>query len=161
MFACPIWQLARWAPFIPLGALFSIRQGFLCWKREGRNLERGMLLIGRFPCPGAPRLQWSTGKSQKSSVADLHSGKREQSFTKKEPNPKTQASFFFLPQKFCGNSAKLFWEFCNFDGRSGLASLCISAMILVALQNNSLIDFLCNRKYFLFVKLIFSVFIFP
>ena len=55
------------------------------WKREGRNLERGMLLIGRFPCPGAPRLQWSTGKSQKSSVADLHSGKREQSFTKKEP----------------------------------------------------------------------------
>ena len=63
--------------------------------------------------------------------------------------------FFFLQQKFCGS-----FEFCYFDGRSGLPSLCISAMILVALQNNSLIEVLCNRKYFLSVKLIFSVFIF-
>merc|ERR1711911_439051 len=34
-------------------------------------------------------------------------------------------------------------------------------MMLVVLQNNSLIDVLCNRKYCLYVKLIFSVFIFP
>ena len=75
---------------------------------------------------------------------------------------KTQASFEFF------SSAKVFWEFretfaeefCNFDGRSGLPTLCISAMILVALQNNSLIDVSCNKKYCLFVKLIFSVFIF-
>ena len=52
-------------------------------------------------------------------------------------------------------------EFCKFDGRSGLPTLCISAMILVALQNNSFFNVLCNRKYFFFVKLIFSVFIFP
>ena len=37
-------------------------------------------------------------------------------------------------QKFCRNPAE---EFCYFDGRSGLPTLCISAMILVALQNNS------------------------
>ena len=65
-----------------------------------------------------------------------------------------QVLFFFLPQKFCGNPAE---EFCYFDGRSGLPSLCISAMILVAWQNNSLIDVLCNREYFLFVKLIFCL----
>ena len=28
-------------------------------------------------------------------------------------------------------------EFSNFDGRSGLLTLCISVMILVSLQNNS------------------------
>ena len=82
-----------------------------------------------------------------------------------------QPSQLYRPQnrsKFCffssakvlresrGSSAE---EFCYFDGRSGLPTLCISAMILVALQNNSLIDVLFNRKYFLFVKLIFSVFI--
>ena len=38
---------------------------------------------------------------------------------------------------------------------------CISAMMLVALQNNSFIDVWCNRKYCLYVKFIFSVFIFP
>ena len=73
------------------------------------------------------------------------------------------------PSKFCFfSSAKVLREFretfaeefCNFDGRSGLPTLCISAMILVALQNNSLIDVLCNRKYCLYVKLIFPVFIF-
>ena len=47
------------------------------------------------------------------------------------------------------------------QGRSGLPTFCISAMILVALQNNSLIDVLCNKKYVLFVNYIFSVFIFP
>ena len=47
------------------------------------------------------------------------------------------------------------------QGRSGLPTFCISAMILVALQNNSLIDVLFNKKYWLFVKFIFSVFIFP
>ena len=72
---------------------------------------------------------------------------------------KTEASFFFqVLRESRGSSAE---EFYYFDGRSGLPTLCISAMILVALQNNSLIDVLCNRKYFLFVKLIFSVFIFP
>ena len=77
--------------------------------------------------------------------------------------PKTQASFvFFSSAKVLREFRETFAEeFCNFDGRSGLPTLCISAMILVALQNNSLIDVLCNRKYFLFVKLIFSVFIFP
>ena len=49
-------------------------------------------------------------------------------------------------------------EFCKFDGRSGLPTLCISAMILIALQNNTY-D-LCNRKYCLYVKFFFSVFIF-
>ena len=76
---------------------------------------------------------------------------------------KTEASFVFFSsakvlQESRGSSAE---EFCYFDGRSGWPTLCISAMILVALKNNSLIDVLCNRKYFLFVKLIFSVFIFP
>ena len=69
---------------------------------------------------------------------------------------------------FC-SSAKVLWEsrgssaeeFCYLDGRSGLPTLCISTMILVALQNNSLIDVLCTRKNFLLVKLIFSVFISP
>ena len=46
-------------------------------------------------------------------------------------------------------------------GRSGLPTLCISAMILEALPNNCLIDVLCNKKYFLFVNFIFSVFNFP
>ena len=57
--------------------------------------------------------------------------------------------------KFFYSSAKVLWEFretfaeefCYFDGRSGLPTLCISAIILVALQNNSSIDVLCNRKY--------------
>ena len=43
------------------------------------------------------------------------------------------------------------------QGRSGLLTFCISAMILVALQSNCLIDVLCNKKYFLFVNFIFSV----
>ena len=55
------------------------------------------------------------------------------------PDLKTEASFF--------SSAKVLWksrgssaeEFCYFDGRSGLPTVCISAMILVALQNYSLI----------------------
>ena len=63
-------------------------------------------------------------------------------------DPKTQASFVFFFRKSFAE------EFCNFDGRSGLPTVCISAMILVALQNNSLIDVL-------YVKFIFSVFIFP
>ena len=76
---------------------------------------------------------------------------------------KTEASFVFFSsakvmRESRGSSAE---EFCYFERRSELPTLCISAMILVALQNNSLIDVLCNRKYFLLVKLIFSVFIFP
>ena len=47
------------------------------------------------------------------------------------------------------------------QGRSGLPTFWISAMILVALQNNSFINVLCNREYCLNVKFIFSVFIFP
>ena len=75
---------------------------------------------------------------------------------------KTEPSFvIFSSAKVLGESrGSSAEEFCYFDGRSGLPTLCISAMILVALQNNSLIDVLCNRKYYLFVKLIFSVFIF-
>ena len=69
-------------------------------------------------------------------------------------DPTTQARFF-------SSSKVLRGEFCNFDGRSGLPTLCIFSMILVALQNNSLIDVLCNRKYCLYVKFIFPVFIFP
>ena len=46
-------------------------------------------------------------------------------------------------------------------GVQGCLLFCISAMLLVALQNNSLIDVLCSRKYCLYVKFIFSVFIFP
>ena len=34
----------------------------------------------------------------------------------------------------------------GFQGRSGLPTFCISAMILVALQNNSLIDVLYTTK---------------
>ena len=34
-------------------------------------------------------------------------------FRLRDPAPKTQASFVFFSQKFCGNSAE---EFCNFDG---------------------------------------------
>ena len=49
----------------------------------------------------------------------------------------------------------------TFKWRSGQPTFCISAMILVALQNNSLIGVLCNKKYFFFVKFISSVFIFP
>ena len=76
---------------------------------------------------------------------------------------KTEACFVFFStakalRECRGSSAE---EFCYFDGHSGLPTLCISAMILVALQNNSLIDVSCNRKYFLFEKLIFSVFISP
>ena len=47
------------------------------------------------------------------------------------------------------------------QGRSGLPTFCISALILVDIHNNSLIYVLCNKKYFLFVKFIISVFIFP
>ena len=49
------------------------------------------------------------------------------------------------------------------QGRSGLLTFCISAMILVALQNISLIDFLCNKKTCLFCKkfLSFLFFFFP
>ena len=43
------------------------------------------------------------------------------------------------------------------QGHSGLPTFCITAMILLALQNSSLIDVLCNKKYFLFVNFIFSV----
>ena len=76
---------------------------------------------------------------------------------------KTEACFVFFSsakvlRESRGSSAE---EFGYVDGRSGLPTLCISAMILVALQNNSLIDVLCNRKYFLYVKFSFSVFIFP
>ena len=46
------------------------------------------------------------------------------------------------------------------QGRSELPPFCISAMILLVLQNNSLIDVLFNIKYCLLVKFIFSVFIF-
>ena len=53
---------------------------------------------------------------------------------------KPKQDFFFLR----GSSAE---EFCYFDGRSGLPTLCISAMKLVALQNNGLIDVLCNSNY--------------
>ena len=77
------------------------------------------------------------------------------------PQIKTEASFFSSAKVLRVSSWSSAEEFCYFDGRSGLPTLCVSAMILVALQNNSLIDDLCNRKYFLFVKLIFSVFIFP
>ena len=67
-----------------------------------------------------------------------------------ESDLKTQASFVFYSsakvlRESRGSSAE---EFCYFDGRSGLPTLCISAMILVALKNNSLINVLCNRKYF-------------
>ena len=56
-------------------------------------------------------------------------------------DPKTQASFVFFSAKVLREFRETFAEeFCNFDGRSGFHSLCISAMILVALQNNSLID---------------------
>ena len=75
--------------------------------------------------------------------------------------PKPKQVFFSsakVLREFRGTFAE---ELCYFDGRSGLPTLCISAMILVALKNNSLIYVLCNRKYCLFVKLIFSVFIFP
>ena len=62
--------------------------------------------------------------------------------------PKTQASFFLSSEKVLGEFRETFAEeFCYFDGRSGLPTLCISAIILVALQNNSSIDVLCNRKY--------------
>ena len=43
------------------------------------------------------------------------------------PAPKTQASFvsFFLPQNFLREFRETFpEEFCHFDGRSGLPSLC-------------------------------------
>ena len=49
---------------------------------------------------------------------------------------KTEASFVFFSsakvlRESRGSSAE---EFCYFDGRSGLPTLCISVMILVALQ---------------------------
>ena len=50
-------------------------------------------------------------------------------------------------------------KFIFFSSAKVLLTLCISAMVLVALQNSSLIDVLCNRKYCLYVKLIISVFI--
>ena len=54
-----------------------------------------------------------------------------------------QVLFFFLPQKICGNSAKLLWKsFVISMGVQGCLLFNISAMILVALQNNSLIDVL-------------------
>ena len=71
-------------------------------------------------------------------------------------DPKTQASFVFR-----NTNGLALATLTTFEWRSGLPTLCISAMILVALQNNCLIDVLCNRKYFLCVKLIFSLFIFP
>ena len=77
------------------------------------------------------------------------------------PKPK-QVLFFFLPQKFCGNSAKLLRKSFVFSmDVQGCLLFAISAMIVVALQNNSLIDVLFNRKYCLYVNFIFSVFIFP
>ena len=79
----------------------------------------------------------------------------------REVRPQNQSKFcFFSSAKVLRESRGSFAkELCYFDGRPGLPTLCISAMILVALQNNSLIDVLCNRKYCLYVKLIFSVFI--
>ena len=65
---------------------------------------------------------------------------------------------FFFRISFAGVPRK---SFVIFMVVQGCLLFCISTMILVALQNISLIDVLCNRKYFLFVKLIFSVFIFP
>ena len=63
------------------------------------------------------------------------------------PKPK-QVLFFFLPQKFCGNSAKLLRKsFVISLGVQGCLLFCISAMILVALQNNSLIDVLCIKTF--------------
>ena len=73
-----------------------------------------------------------------------------------------QNLFFFLPQKFCGNSVKLL-------RKSSVISMGVQGCLLfvfllydkVALQYNSLIYELCNRKDCLYVRLIFSVFIFP
>ena len=52
-------------------------------------------------------------------------------------------------------------EFCVWWAFRVAYSLYFCYAISIALENNSLIDVLCNRKYCLYVKLIFSVFIFP
>ena len=64
-----------------------------------------------------------------------------QTTTNNKADLKTEANFFFLPQKFYGNPAGVPRKsFVILMGVQGLPTLCISAMILVALQNNRLID---------------------
>ena len=45
------------------------------------------------------------------------------------PDPKTQASFFSSSKVLREFRETFSEEFCNFDGRSGLPTLCNSAMI--------------------------------
>ena len=72
-----------------------------------------------------------------------------------QTRPQNRSKFFF-PQKFCGNPAGI-------PRKSIVILMGIQGCLLFVflLQNNSLVNVLCNRKYFLFVKLKLSVFIFP